>query len=55
MKSSITDSKLSQNNSMNVNENSDVKTADENSRLKTIIKEDKKEKESLFTVIINKY
>ena len=54
MKNSVTDNKLSQNNSMNIDKKSDMKTANENSKLKIIIKEDKKEKESFFTVIIMK-
>ena len=32
-----------------------MKTADKNSELKIIVKKDKKEKESFFTVIIIKY
>ena len=40
---------------MNVNEKSDMKTANKNSKLKIIVKEDKKEKESFFTVVIIKY
>ena len=40
---------------MNVNKKSNIKTADENSELKIIIKENKNEKKSLFTVMIIKY
>ena len=40
---------------MNIDEKSDIKTANENSELKIIIKEDEKEKESFFTIIIIKY
>ena len=40
---------------MNVNKKSNIKTADENSELKIIIKENKNEKKSLFIVMIIKY
>ena len=39
---------------MNVDEKSDMKTADENNELKIITEEDEKEKQFLFTVIIIK-
>ena len=39
---------------MNINEKNDIKTENKNSELKIIIKEDKKEKKSLFIVMIIK-
>ena len=40
---------------MNVNKKSNIKTANENNKLKIIVKENKKEKESFFIVVIIKY
>ena len=40
---------------MNVDEKSNMKTADKNNKLKIIVREDKKEKKSFFTVIIIKH
>ena len=54
MRSLITDSKLNQNNNMKINKKSNMKTADENSKLTIITEKNEKKKEFLFTVIIIK-